>query len=77
MFWSPFAGRLLDKFDIRIITVVAVAIPGGLLRRAVAGRRGWVRLLRAGRHRWRSASVMFATMQLELGPHDDQPLVWG
>ena len=29
MFWSPFAGRLLDKFDIRIITVVAVAIQAG------------------------------------------------
>ena len=37
MFWSPFAGRLLDKFDIRIITVVAV----GLLR---AGRHHGVRL---------------------------------
>lgn len=29
MFWSPFAGRLLDKFDIRIVTVVAVAIQAG------------------------------------------------
>lgn len=46
---DPFAGRLLDKFDIRIITVVRRRHPGGLLRRAVAGRRS-VGLLRAGRH---------------------------
>ena len=64
MFWSPFAGRLLDKFDIRIITVVAVAIQ--------AGRRG-VGLLRAGRHH----GVRLGVRHAAGGSHDDQPLVQG
>ena len=29
MFWSPFAGRLLDKFDIRIVTIVGVIVQAG------------------------------------------------
>ena len=44
--------------------------PGGLLRRAVAGRRG-VGLLRAGRHHGVRLGVRHAAGR----PHDDQPLV--
>ena len=68
MFWSPFAGRLLDKFDIRSRR----RHPGGLLRRAVAGRRG-VGLLRAGRHH----GVRLGVRHAAGGSHDDQPLVQG
>ena len=70
MFWSPFAGRLLDKFDIRIITVVAVAIQAGCFAALSAGRRG-VGLLRAGRHHGVRLGVRHAAGR----PHDDQPLV--